>query len=564
MHVYHVNVHHQTRGGWFGYLGGTALLFVTVFWQLGSPTFWDPDEAHYAETTRELITSGDWLAPTFNGQPFFDKPVLFHWLQAVPMRLLNDPEWAARLIPAIACVFLVVLTWWLGSTLGTREEGRLAALIVALNPGVFGLARYAILDAVFALFLFGGISLVAVSALRDRPQLQYPGYVLIGLAVFTKGPVALVLCAGALCLVAAVSTDVRQRFFRLRLGVGLVIVAGVAAPWFVYMTIRFGRDFITGYFLQENLLLFARAPYRNQPPWYFYPEIITLGFLPWTALIAGSLWDTTRTRPRQLQNVDLLLWGWTVAVVGLFSASSFKLDHYIFPVTPALALICARAWNATPHREGGPSRGTRTGKMLVGPTCAVLGIVLAAVVVAFGLRRALLTPAAGLVAAGVATTVRRRQSGSVPTAILGSLGLLYAAVIVWVIPDIDRLKVIPEVAAWVAHEAHPADRVASYRLNRWTSAFRFYVDRPVALLDGDDETRKFFVDDSAFFCVMTRDAYDQLRKAGVSMKIAHSREGLWATSGDVLRPDRFRTTEFVVAVSASGEHRHAASRRPRD
>jgi hypothetical protein len=63
---------------------------------------------------------------------------------------------------------------------------------------------------------------------------------------------------------------------------------------------------------------------------------------------------------------------------------------------------------------------------------------------------------------------------------------------------------------------------------------------------------------------MTRDAYDALRQAGVSLKIAHSREGLWVTSGDVLRPNRFRTTEFVIAVSASGEHRHSVSRRTRE
>jgi 4-amino-4-deoxy-L-arabinose transferase-like glycosyltransferase len=52
-----------------GVLAAT-LLFVVLFWRLGTPTFWDPDEAHYAVTTRELLTSGDWLAPTYNAQPF--------------------------------------------------------------------------------------------------------------------------------------------------------------------------------------------------------------------------------------------------------------------------------------------------------------------------------------------------------------------------------------------------------------------------------------------------------------------------------------------------------------
>src|SRR3954467_4863224 len=56
----------------------TAIIFVVLFWRLGEPTFWDPDEAHYAETTREMIASSDWAAPFYNERPFFDKTVLFH------------------------------------------------------------------------------------------------------------------------------------------------------------------------------------------------------------------------------------------------------------------------------------------------------------------------------------------------------------------------------------------------------------------------------------------------------------------------------------------------------
>src|SRR5262245_14933385 len=58
--------------------GGALLLCITIFWRLGPVSFWDPDEAHYAETTREMLRSGDWLAPYYNGRPFFDKPIYFH------------------------------------------------------------------------------------------------------------------------------------------------------------------------------------------------------------------------------------------------------------------------------------------------------------------------------------------------------------------------------------------------------------------------------------------------------------------------------------------------------
>src|ERR1700686_3005645 len=80
------------------------LLFVVLFWRLGAPSFWDPDEAHYAETTRELITSGDWLFPYYIAPPFFAKPILFHWLQAIPMAIAGPTELAARFVPALAAL----------------------------------------------------------------------------------------------------------------------------------------------------------------------------------------------------------------------------------------------------------------------------------------------------------------------------------------------------------------------------------------------------------------------------------------------------------------------------
>jgi len=152
-----------------------ALLFIVLFWRLGTPTFWDPDEAHYAETSREVLRSGDWLAPYYNERPFFDKPMLFHWLQAGSMALAGASEFGARLAPALGALALVITTYWLGRVLVSSDVGLVAALLLAASPSVFALARYAILDTVFTAFLFGGASLVTVAALKDRPNLQWGG-----------------------------------------------------------------------------------------------------------------------------------------------------------------------------------------------------------------------------------------------------------------------------------------------------------------------------------------------------------------------------------------------------
>jgi len=145
------------------------LAFVVLFWRLGEPTFWDPDEAHYAETSREMIATGDWWAPYYNEQPFFDKPVLFHQLQASAMGAIADPELGARAVSALAALGLILVTHWFAAALISRDVARVAALMLGGSPGVFALSRYAILDTLFTLFTFGGAAACRTVASPVRP-----------------------------------------------------------------------------------------------------------------------------------------------------------------------------------------------------------------------------------------------------------------------------------------------------------------------------------------------------------------------------------------------------------
>lgn len=552
------------------YLWAAVLLFITLFVGLGTPTFWDPDEAHYAETSREMIETGDWIAPHYNQQPFFDKPALFHWLQGASMRLFGPSEFSARLPSAIGGLALVAVTWWLGVQLLGPQTGILAALLLAANPGLFALARYAILDTIFTALLFGGIALVAVAALRDRPKLQYGGYVLIGLATFVKGPIALILCSVAFLFVIAVSSEARRRFLSLNLVAGAAIALALPLPWFLAMFFRFGDAFVRGYALNENLLLFATPLYANQPPWWFYLGILASGLLPWTPLLAGRLIDLLRgaaQRSDTMDTVDVLLWGWTLAVVGFFSVSSFKLDHYVFPAAPALCLIGARSWTEV-SRDPSSRRnaGAWLGLRLIGPTLIVIGLA-GAVVGAARLNLpavALVIPLTLVVCGGLAVwRYRSRPEGlpRFPTAPLAALIVTFAGLIFVAMPAIERGKVVPEVAAWVAGHAGPGDQIATFRLNRWNPAYRYYIDRHTAMLETDDELRQLVRSEAPFYCVMMKPAYDELVSSGITLDIVYRREGMRVTSGRALwrrNPDR---TEFLVTTKPGRSAMAAASER---
>ncbi len=536
-----------------------ALLFVVLFWQLGSASFWDPDEAIYAETSREMLRTHDWLAPHYNEQPFFDKPILFYWLQAAGMAVAGQNELGARLAPAVAAVALVATTAWLGTVLLSIEVGLAAAFLLAASPPVFGLAHYAILDMTFTAFLFGSVSLLAVAALKDRPHLQWPGYVLLALAVLTKGPLALALCGLAFVLAIAASRELRRRLLALRLVLGLLVVVALAAPWFVYMWLRYRELFVAGYVMNENVSLFAANRFNSRFDPLFYFRVLAAGLLPWTGLAIGRLWDDVRAfRARSLDLTELLFWCWTIAIVGFFTASRFKLDHYVFPAAPVLCLVCARAWTEMRIPEAPAQHaGARLGAHTIGPLLVVAGAGAGYFMIArLDLPSAAIIAPTVMLAAGVVVTanvsIARARRTALPWVTLVALATTYVSVITWVLPALEQRKVIPDVGRWVAAHAEPAAHVATYRLNRWSNAFRFYVDRHVAHLDAADQMREFIETPGAVYAVTTSQYYDELLSQGVPLQIEYEREGMWVTSGRALWRRREAPTRFVVVTRKTG------------
>lgn len=523
-----------------------ALIFVVLFWGLGTPSFWDPDEAHYAETSREMLATGDWWAPYYNEQPFFDKPVLFHQLQAAAMRMVADAELGARLVPAFAALGVIVVTAWFGWAVASPAVGVLSGLMLAANPGVFALSRYAILDTLFTLAVFGGAASLAVAALHDRRRLQWIAYLAIALGVLVKGPLALALCGLTFAILIAISPALRPRLLSLQWIAGLVLVVAIAGPWFIYMYLRFRHQFVDGYVLDENLRLFTASRFANQPGYGFYLQILAVGMLPWTGMLIGRLIDDIREALRgvRIDPVETMLWAWTAAIVGFFTLSTFKLDHYVFPAAPALCVLSARAWSDT-------RAATRIGRQLIGPLLVVAGGAIAyLMMVRLSLPSSAIVVPAAMFACGTALTLQLafRPVPRLPWLALVAMVLLYGGVIVYVLPALEARKAIPDVAAFVARRAEPGDRIASYQLNRWTPAYRFYVGRHTTFLEDPAQALAFFRAPEPFYAAMRRDAFDQLVAEGAPLRILYEREGMAVTSGRALWRTGEPPVRYVVAA----------------
>src|SRR6266850_6447490 len=104
--------------------GWLIVLWVVIASRLGYPSFWDPDEATYAEASREMLAAHSWFVPLYDGHPFFDKPPLFYLLQAGSFSVLGATELAARSVSALSAVALVVVIAWFGRRLFDGHTGQ--------------------------------------------------------------------------------------------------------------------------------------------------------------------------------------------------------------------------------------------------------------------------------------------------------------------------------------------------------------------------------------------------------------------------------------------------------
>jgi 4-amino-4-deoxy-L-arabinose transferase-like glycosyltransferase len=521
-----------------------AIAWIVVFWRLGYPSLLDPDEAHYAELTREMLRSGSWLVPLLDGKPYIDKPVFFHWLQGASVWLLGESEFAARLPSAIAALALFGAVRWMGAALLGAEAGEWGAIMFATIPATFALSSIALFDMVFTAFLFGALGCLLVASKTGRRSVEYAGYGLLAFATMTKGPVALVLVAAFMAAAWFAGGELRARLSGLRWKTGCVVAALIASPWFIWMDARFGSDFLQGYVLAGNLWYFTQPAIfsRRAISHTFYIRAFAGAFFPWSAVMVGRGFDLLRRRTSGLtvSVEEKLLWLWVITVIGFFSVARFKLDHYIFPAAPACCLIAARAWQEASHDRRG-TIGARAGVFAVAALLIVggsfgcvylfdLNLDLPAIAIALPLALAI---------GGIAlmTACARRDWRVAPSAAIPVVMLLAVYVVTVGVgyPVLESTRPTATVGRTIRHIAPPTAIVGLYRLERWRASIRYYVGRPVTRLEDEGDLRAFLADPRQGYVVMRRRDFAALCGAGLPLREVTHYRAVVGTSGRGLR-----------------------------
>jgi 4-amino-4-deoxy-L-arabinose transferase-like glycosyltransferase len=328
------------------------LLFLPGFFNIPAV---DRDEARFAQATKQMVESGDFVDIRFQDDVRYKKPVGIYWLQAAAVETasaLGLPGAPLRIwlyrIPSLAgAIGAVLLTYWTALAFVTRRGAIFAALIMGSSVLLGVEARLAKTDAMLLLTVvaaMGALARVYLSWQRGEdpvhPPWSWPAIFWTALAggILLKGP--LILMFAALTIVTLAILDRGAAWlWRLRPIWGLTWMLVLVLPWFIAIFWRAGDTFFADSIGGDMLSKLAAQESHGAPPGV-YLLLFWVTFwpgAPLAGLAAPAVW-----RARREPGAQYLL-AWLVPSWILFELVLTKLPHYVLPLYPAIAILTAGA-----------------------------------------------------------------------------------------------------------------------------------------------------------------------------------------------------------------------------
>ena len=294
---------------------------------LGEAHLFDWDEVNFAEAAREMLVTGNYSYVQINFKPFWEKPPLFIWMQALSMSVFGVNEFAARFPNVICGIITILLLFNIGTRLVSRNFGLLWTLVYmgSLLPQFY--FRTGIIDPWFNLLIFSGIhQLVLATGTENinRKRIAVSG-VLIGLAVITKGPTALAL-VGVCCAIYFITSFKSHKWNVLDASMYLGIVLIVGFSWFLIEIAR-GHGYVIEEFIDYHIRLLSQSEAGHGQPFYYHPVVILIGCFPMSLFFIFSHFNKEKS-PTEIAHYKkwMTILFWVVLIV--FSIVKTKIIHY--------------------------------------------------------------------------------------------------------------------------------------------------------------------------------------------------------------------------------------------
>jgi 4-amino-4-deoxy-L-arabinose transferase len=297
----------------------------------------ETSEARYAEISREMVRSGDWLHPKLLNIHHYHKPPVTYWLTATAFSVFGVNTFAARFFLVIAFGLQLILLFKLAELVfKNRQTAFYSTLVYGTTPLVLISVRGLTTDAYLNTFVL--LSLYFAVRFRESKKIShlYSAAFAMGLGFLTKGPVIFIVPLLAIVGLGKVNAWPAVRISQA--GLALLIFVLIGFSWFLFLIAQDSR-FADYFFFHHFIDRLAHAEvFARKEPWYYYLPVFPLVTLPWIGVFVNGLFKRTATPEATIRITRLLIW-WLLIPFIIFSASSSKLVLYILPLSIGFSLV---------------------------------------------------------------------------------------------------------------------------------------------------------------------------------------------------------------------------------
>lgn len=311
----------------FGIVILGALLYLPFLHQVH---LFDWDEINFAEAAREMLVTQNYSQVQINFEPFWEKPPLFFWMQAISMNLFGVTEFAARFPNAICGIVSLLVLFKIGERVQSKSFGIWWVILYASSLLPLLYFRSGIIDPWFNLFIFTGIYFAFEHIEQGKFQSKKSASwiilsgIAIGLGVMTKGPVALlifIITFGALWIVS----EFKKLFSIKDLFLFSITFAITGSIWFVTEYLS-GRGYIIAEFFEYQIRLMQTQDAGHGGPFFYHWIVLLIGCFPLSAFALFALFSNSDTKKSgSFQRLMFILF-WLVLLI--FSIVKTKIIHY--------------------------------------------------------------------------------------------------------------------------------------------------------------------------------------------------------------------------------------------
>jgi len=314
-------------------LGGIFLFlpFQTVH-------LFDWDEINFAEAAREMIITGDYLTVQIDFKQFGEKPPFFIWMQALSFALFGIGEFAARLPNLLCGILTLIFIFHIGKSLYNIKFALLWVLAYAgsILPQFYFMTG--IIDPIYNLFIFSSLYFFFKFIKEQKNNFIGVSGFLVGLAVITKGPAALLIIA----LIYSIMLVFFYKRFKFSVSRNILQFLVFIVPLLLVSTLFYGIELIRhgqGFFeafIDYHMRLMQSSEAGHEQPFYYHFIVLLLGCLPTSILMFGGLNGTREELENQkiFRNLMIIM---LLVVLLVFSMVTTKIIHYsslcYFPIT---------------------------------------------------------------------------------------------------------------------------------------------------------------------------------------------------------------------------------------